>query len=898
MVQSMNLRMKLFLLITLIVTITFSIVGLVVSYRSMEMSREDALSLADQMAAKYSYEIKSELQAARVSSESLMTVFKTLIDRGEADRDTLNAILQNSLKQKKYIISFCVAFEPNKLDGKDAEYAGQYPFYDKSGRYAPYWSMQNGEISVEPLSDFDGDAWYAGARNSGKEYITDPFFYDVQGTPVLMTSLVFPILINDEFIGIVSSDMALESLQDMVSHVNTSGLNEYTEIYSNAGIIVAHPEDQYFNKNIYATSVYNMLISDPSKAGEALEIANNYVKNMSPQGMGDKTAANEYHNAVAFVENLAAYAVKSDAAKLDLALLPNILAKELLQLDAKRAAVAEEATSSIKKGKTFSVTEDGYYKIYMPIQFSEDTNPWSVAVNVPMSAVLKRSDEIRNYVIFVSAAGIALIAILLYFITRNITKPILDLAYSAKQVGEGRFNVNIPESKNRDEVGMLSTAFRTMVEQINSLISRLTSSSVELKKKNEDLKELNEALIEARDQAESSNRAKSIFLSNMSHEMRTPLNAIVGMTAIGQKAKEEERKNDAFHKIKEASAHLLSLINDVLDMSKMEANKLELSSAKFNFHKVIDDSLKLVDIQLRAKQHRLQIEIDKDIPEIFIGDDFRLSQVIVNLLSNAIKFTENRGKLGLRVFVRESVNNIYTLQFEVSDTGIGIRPEQAAKLFRMFEQADSSTSRNFGGTGLGLALSKRIVEIMGGEIRVESEADKGSTFFFTVKLERSADSGKHAGLNPAHAGSDTPERQADDGAQSAGVENQPDFSGKSILLAEDIEINREVVIAMLEATNIQIDCAVNGKEAYEMFAANPDNYDAILMDIQMPVLDGVEAAKLIRALDKDVPIIALTANVFKEDVEKYFEIGMSDHIGKPLDFDLTIKLLSKYLHRT
>ena len=144
MVQSMNLRMKLFLLITLIVTITFSVVGLVVSYRIMEMSREDALSLADQMAAKYSYEIKSELQAARVSSESLMTVFKTLIDRGEADRDTLNAILQNSLKQKKYIISFCVAFEPNKLDGKDAEYAGQYPFYDKSGRYAPYWSMQNG----------------------------------------------------------------------------------------------------------------------------------------------------------------------------------------------------------------------------------------------------------------------------------------------------------------------------------------------------------------------------------------------------------------------------------------------------------------------------------------------------------------------------------------------------------------------------------------------------------------------------------------------------------------------------------------------------------------------------------------------------------------------------------
>jgi signal transduction histidine kinase len=850
------------------------------------MAKEDAFSLADEMSAKYSNEIKSELQAARVTSESLMTVFKTLIERGEADRDTLNAILQNSLRQKEYIISFCVAFEPNKLDGKDAEYAGQYPLYGESGRYAPYWSLQDGEIDVEPLEDFDEDVWYAGARDSGKEYITDPFFYEVQGTPVLMTSLVFPIIIDGEFIGIVSSDMPLDSLQEMVSHVNTSGLNEYTEIYSNSGLVVAHPNDQYFNKSIYAASVYNMLISEPARAGEALAIATNYANN--------NTGADEAGSDAAFVQSLAAYADAPNSSNLDLALLTNDMAKELLRLDEQRLAVAEEATQAVANGEPYTVTEDGYYKVYTPIQFSEATNPWSVAVSVPISEVSKKSNEIRNYVILVAVTGIALIALLLYIITRNLTKPILDLADSAKQVGEGNFNVDIPKTGNSNEVRILSTAFRTMVAQINDLINKLTQNSEELEEKNKHLEELNVMLASARDQAEASNRAKSVFLSNMSHEMRTPLNAIVGMTAIGQKAEDDEKKEYAFDKIKEASAHLLSLINDVLDMSKMEADMLELSPVNFNFNKMLGDSVDLIKPQLKEKEQTLATEIDKNIPEGFIGDDFRLSQVIINLLSNAVKFTKEGGQIGLRAFVKERENDIYTLQFEVSDTGIGISAEQQDKLFRMFEQADSSTSRSFGGTGLGLALSKRLVRLMDGEIWVESELNEGSTFFFTVKLKRSADGTVQEG-EPAAIDSAEDSGRGENLAPDATEEEQIDFSGKKILLAEDIEINREIVIAMLEPSNIEIDCAENGKEAYEMFSANPDAYDLILMDIQMPVMDGVEATKLIRKQDSEVPIIALTANVFTEDVEKYLESGLNDHIGKPLDYDLTIEILKKYL---
>ena len=895
MMKKMSLRMKLFIVITLVVIITFSFVSAIVSYKSITMAKEDAFFLADEMSAKYSYEIKAELQAARVTSESLMTVFKTLIERDQADRDMLNAVLQNALIQKEYmnIVSYCVAFEPNKLDGKDAKYAGQYPLYDDTGRYAPYWSLHDGEIAVEPLSDFDQDDWYAGARDSGQEYITDPFFFNVQGTPVLMASLVFPIIIDDEFIGIVSSDMALDSLQKMVSQVNTSGLDEFTEIYSNSGIITAHPNDQYFNKSIYTTSAYNMLTHDVSKIPESQKKADLYLD----QFTSDDKLTEEYASAAAFVENLNEYAEDPNNVSLDLALMPNDLAKDFLQLDKNRVKIAREATSAIENGEPYIVTEDGYYKVFTPIPFSEATNPWSVAVSVPISEVLHKSNEIRNYVILVSILGLVLIAAAIYFVTRNLTKPILKLADFAKQVGEGDLGVDIPEIQNNGEVGILTKAFRTMVERINGLVNKLTHNSEELEKKNEHLNELNVMLVEAKNQAEASNRAKSQFLSNMSHEMRTPLNAIVGMTSIGSRAKDIEKKDNAFHKIEDASTHLVSLVNDILDMSKMEANKLELSEVEFKIDKVIDDAVEMVSPQREDKQQTLIIEVDSTIPRTFVGDDFRLSQVIINLLSNAVKFTEEKGEIALRVSFKEKQEEIYTLLFEVSDTGIGISAEQKAKLFHIFEQADNSTSRSFGGTGLGLALSQRIVEIMNGDIWVDSEIGKGSTFFFTVKLKCIKNESEQDNVSQ----SNYDEGNFSHNANAAEKENTKaatrfDFSQKTILLVEDIEINKEIVVAMLEETNVTIDYAANGKEAYELFVKNPERYDLILMDIQMPVMDGLEATKLIREINQKIPIIAMTANVFTEDVDMYLNTGFNNHIGKPLDYELTLNLLGDYLN--
>jgi signal transduction histidine kinase/ActR/RegA family two-component response regulator len=400
--------------------------------------------------------------------------------------------------------------------------------------------------------------------------------------------------------------------------------------------------------------------------------------------------------------------------------------------------------------------------------------------------------------------------------------------------------------------------------------------------------EMTRNLLRAREEAISSAKAKSNFLSAVSHEMRTPLSAVIGMTAIGKSAASLEKKDYAFEKIGDASTHLLSVINDILDMSKIEANKLELFSAEFSLEKTLRKAIDIVHFRMEDKQQNFTVNIDENIPDTLIGDDQRLTQVVANLLSNAVKFTPEQGSLRLDArLLKEKENGACTLQVEVTDTGIGIAPEQQAKLFSPFQQAESGISRKFGGTGLGLAISKRIVEMMGGKIWIKSKLGKGSTFIFTLQVRRGA-------KNPN--GLSAPAAGAGDSVR-AGETNC--FDGRRVLLAEDVEINREIVQTLLEPTGLEIDCAEDGAKAVEMFSADPCRYDLIFMDVQMPEVDGCEAARRIRALGvpgaKTVPIVAMTANVFKEDIEKCLESGMDSHLGKPLDFDEVLKTLRQYL---
>ena len=393
----------------------------------------------------------------------------------------------------------------------------------------------------------------------------------------------------------------------------------------------------------------------------------------------------------------------------------------------------------------------------------------------------------------------------------------------------------------------------------------------------------------SREEALEASKAKSAFLSNMSHEIRTPMNAIIGMTAIGMREKSIERKDYAFKAIDSASKHLLGVINDILDISKIESGKMEISPIAFQFSVMLDRVVNVVLQAMQGKRQHFALEVAPDIPQVVKGDDQRLAQVIANILSNASKFTPEEGHIILSVKLLHSAQNTCTLLVAVKDSGIGLSPEEQAKLFTIFQQAEAGTSRKYGGSGLGLALSKRIIELMGGTIGVESKKGQGSRFFFSVQL----------GIPDQQEIALQERMEAACGGDGENGTPEIDCSGHVILLADDIDINLEIVAALLEPTNVVIDTVKSGKEAFNAFVANPARYSLILMDLQMPEIDGLEATEMIRGLGlpeaAKVPIIAMTANVFKEDVEKCMKVGMNGHLGKPIVLAEVKKVLARYL---
>ena len=387
-------------------------------------------------------------------------------------------------------------------------------------------------------------------------------------------------------------------------------------------------------------------------------------------------------------------------------------------------------------------------------------------------------------------------------------------------------------------------------------------------------------LSKTKEEAERASAAKSEFLANMSHEIRTPMNAIIGMTSIGMSATSIDRKNYSFTRIDDASKHLLGVINDILDMSKIESGKFELAFVAFDFKNMLQQVVNVASFRVDEKQHKFTVYVDSAIPSILIGDDQRLNQVITNLLGNAVKFTPEKGSISINTCLIGEENGVCTIKIAVSDTGIGMSPDQQTQLFQPFTQAETHTSRKFGGTGLGLSISKNIINMMGGEIQVESTPGKGSTFSFIIDLKRE-------------------ELTEQNTEEETGTDVTSIFEGRHILLSEDVEINREIVLALLEPTMLGIDCATNGVEAVRMFTEAPDKYELIFMDLQMPEMDGYDATRHIRSLGvsnaKAVPIIAMTANVFKEDIDNCLAAGMNGHVGKPLVFDDVLGILRKYL---